>query len=272
MAGDGLLATVVIRVSGLVRELHAGAKVVFGRGPGADVVVEGDRRLSRRAGLIWAMDGGVWIANLSTAHPLYAESGGELVRLPPLEEEGTARAGWFVREGGTRVGTLAMLEGDTALRLEVAAAALPPAGPPSGDRTVLPLVLDPTTKIFLVALLWCRPWLADPARMTALPQTPEIARQALEITYARHELDRFDADPAFRGRLTDRVTEHVRVLRRKIAEKGLIRPGRRLSDEVAVALLLDNSVIAPRDLRLLDDPAWLSHQENLWWDLVKDDR
>ena len=31
------------------------------------------------------------------------------------------------------------------------------------DATVLPLYIDPMTKLFLVALMWCRPWLLDPA-------------------------------------------------------------------------------------------------------------
>ena len=83
--------------------------------------------------------------------------------------------------------------------------------------------------------MWCRPWLIDPARGTPLPRTPEIARAALEVTDAHHELECFDSDPAFRDRLSARVGEHLKVLRRKIAERGLVRPGVRLSDEVAVA-------------------------------------
>jgi hypothetical protein len=67
-----------------------------------------------------------------------------------------------------------------------------------GDPTLLPLYLDPMTKLFLVALMWCRPWLLDPAAATPLPRTPEIARAALEVTGAYHELERFDRDPAFR--------------------------------------------------------------------------
>ena len=40
----------------------------------------------------------------------------------------------------------------------------PPASqaPADGDGTLLPLYLDPMTKLFLVALMWCRPWLLDP--------------------------------------------------------------------------------------------------------------
>jgi hypothetical protein len=134
-----------------------------------------------------------------------------------------------------------------------------------GDVTLLPLYLDPNTKLFLVALMWCRPWLIDPGRSTALPRTPEIARAALECTDAHHEIERFDTDPAFRDRLSARVGEHLKVLRRKIVERGLVRPGTRLSDEVAVGALIENGIVAPTDLVRLSDPAWCSRQEDLWW-------
>ena len=100
--------------------------------------------------------------------------------------------------------------------------------------------------------MWCRPWLIDPGRSTPLPRTPEIARAALEATDAHHEIECFDSDPAFRDRLSARVGEHLKVLRRKIIERGLVRPGIRLSDEVAVGVLIDNGTIAPSDLARLD--------------------
>jgi hypothetical protein len=134
-----------------------------------------------------------------------------------------------------------------------------------GDGTLLPLYLDPMTKLFLVALLWCRPRLLDPGATSPLPRTPEIARAALEVTGAYHELERFDTDTEFRDRLSARVAEHVKVLRRKIAERGLIGPDVRLSDEVAVGVLIEHGVVAAGDLRLLADPAWCSRQEDLWW-------
>ena len=74
-----------------------------------------------------------------------------------------------------------------------------------GEATLLPIYLDPMTKLFLVALMWCRPWLLDPAAATPLPRTPEIARAALQVTGAYHELERFDSDPAFRDLLSARV-------------------------------------------------------------------
>jgi hypothetical protein len=243
-----------------------------------DLVVPAGRGLSRRAGLISAVEGGGWVANLSSTHALYTEGDGYRIRLPRLDEGGEPSAGWFVREGSILVGSRAMLDDGQPLRLVVAAAdgAVPVAGEVpggdlaggaagNGDVTLLPLYLDPNTKLFLVALMWCRPWLIDPGRSTALPRTPEIARAALECTDAHHEIERFDTDPAFRDRLSARVGEHLKVLRRKIVERGLVRPGTRLSDEVAVGALIENGIVAPADLARLSDPAWCSRQEDLWW-------
>ena len=121
------------------------------------------------------------------------------------------------------------------------------------------------TKLFLVALIWCRPWLLDQSATRPLPRTPEIARGALEVTGAYHELERFDSDPEFRDVLSARVAEHIKVLRRKITDRGLARADVRLSDEVAVRILIDHGIITSADLGRLDDPAWRSRQEDLWW-------
>ena len=55
------------------------------------------------------------------------------------------------------------------------------------------------------------------------------------------------------------------MLRRKITDRGLACPDVRLSDEVAVRVLIEHGVVAAGDLRLLADPAWCSRQEDLWW-------
>ena len=284
----------VTTAGGRVAAVPPGGRLVFGRGPDVDLVVPAGRGLSRRAGLISAVEGGGWVANLSSTHALYTEGDGYRIRLPRLDEGGEPSAGWFVREGSILVGSRAMLDDGQPLRLVVVAAdgAAPVAGDvpggglaggaagngaaadgaldarylrADGDVTLLPLYLDPNTKLFLVALMWCRPWLIDPGRSTALPRTPEIARAALECTDAHHEIERFDTDPAFRDRLSARVGEHLKVLRRKIVERGLVRPGTRLSDEVAVGALIENGIVAPTDLVRLSDPAWCSRQEDLWW-------
>jgi len=261
--------------SGRVIAIAEGTRLVFGRGPDADLVIPAGRGLSRRAGAITALTGGAWVANISNTHALYAEGDGYRIRLPRMDERGEPSAGWFVRQGTALVGSRAMLDEGHPLRLVVSTAAVPAdadgdeAGPRAdGDSTVLPLYLDPNTKLFLVALMWCRPWLIDPGRGTPLPRTPEIARAALEVTDAHHEIECFDTDPAFRDRLSARVGEHLKVLRRKIVERGLVRAGIRLSDEVAVGVLIENGTIAADDLARLSDPAWCSRQEDLWWTQV----
>jgi hypothetical protein len=255
--------------SGRVIGLPEGARLVFGRGPDVDLVVSAGRGLSRRAGAITAASGGAWVANISQTHALYAEGDGYRIRLPRMDEPGEPSGGWFVRRGTALIGSRAMLDEGQPLRLVVAGRGVADeagAHPRTeGDPTLLPLYLDPNTKLFLVALMWCRPWLIDPGRGTALPRTPEIARAALEVTDAHHEIECFDHDPAFRDRLSARVGEHLKVLRRKIVERGLVRSGVRLSDEVAVGVLIENGIIARDDLARLSDPAWCSRQEDLWW-------
>jgi hypothetical protein len=265
--------------TGAVTAIPDGGRIVFGRGPDADVVLSAGLGLSRRAGLISAVGGGAWIANISRTHALYAEGDGYRVRLPRMESDGEPAAtgepskGWFLRAGTALVGSRAMLDDGQPLRLVVAGAPGPGDGsgpddhvqPAGGDATQLPFYLDPHTKLFLVALLWCRPWLIDPAHGTPLPRTPEIARAALIVTDAHHELDCFDTDPAFRDRLSARVGEHLKVLRRKLTERGMVRAGVRLSDEVAVGALIENGIVTDSDLDRINDPAWCSRQEDLWW-------
>jgi hypothetical protein len=276
MALDATPATAhVTTPSGRVIAVPEGARLVFGRGPDADLVISAGRGLSRRAGSISAVADGAWVANISSTHALYAEGDGYRIRLPPMDSRGEPSAGWFVHTGTALVGSRAMLDEGQGLRLVVSRAVVAADADgdgtgvrAEGDQTLLPLYLDPNTKLFLVALMWCRPWLVDPARGTPLPRTPEIARAALEVTDAHHEIECFDTDPAFRDRLSARVGEHLKVLRRKIVERGLVRPGIRLSDEVAVGVLIENGTIAAGDLARLSDPAWCSRQEDLWWTQV----
>jgi hypothetical protein len=258
--------------SGQVLSVPDGRRLVFGRGPDADLVISAGRGLSRRAGVVTAVGGGAWVANISRTHALYAEGDGYRIRLPRMENQGQPTGGWFVQEGTALIGSRAMLDEGKPVRLVVASQVREAAEGSDGGRgraedeaTLLPLYLDPNTKLFLVALMWCRPWLIDPARGTPLPRTPEIARAALEVTEARHELDCFNSDPAFRDRLSARVGEHVKVLRRKIAERGLVRAEIRLSDEVVVGALIEHGIVTPEDLDRLANPAWISRQEDLWW-------
>jgi hypothetical protein len=258
--------------AGLVVGIPEGTRLVFGRGPDADLTIAAGRGLSRRAGVISALGDGVWIANISRTHALYTEGDGYRIRLPRMEDNGEPSGGWFLRAGMTLVGSRAMLDEGQPLCVMVAGQSGGPDSAPEGtrawqdgDATLLPLYLDPMTKIFLVALMWCRPWLLDPAGTTPLPRTPEIAKAALEVTGAYHELERFDTDPAFRDRLSARVAEHIKVLRRKITDRGLVRADTRLSDEVVVRVLMEHGIITAADLGRLNDPAWCSRQEDLWW-------
>lgn len=262
------ITTRVITPSGRIVEIPEGSRLVFGRGPRVDLPISLGRGLSRRAGVIAAMDNGAWIANISCTHALYTECDGYRIRLPRMAEPGEPSGGWYVRAGSALVGSRAMLDEDQPLRVIVPTTDenVPHADSRSdGDATLLPLSLDPNTKQFLVAVLWCRPWLIDQTRTTPLPRAPEIARAALDVTGAHYERERFDADPLFRDRLSARVGEHLKVLRRKISERGLVRAGTRLSDEVVVEVLIEHMIITTADLDRLNDPEWCSRQEDLWW-------
>src|SRR2546429_447645 len=74
--------------SGQVVGIPEGSRLVFGRGPDADLTVAAGRGLSRRAGLISAVAGGAWIANISQTHALYTEGDGYRIRLPRMDEHG----------------------------------------------------------------------------------------------------------------------------------------------------------------------------------------
>ena len=62
--------------SGRVVGIPEGTRLVFGRGPDADLVIPAGRGLSRRAGAITAVTGGAWVANISFTHALYAKATG----------------------------------------------------------------------------------------------------------------------------------------------------------------------------------------------------
>jgi len=222
--------------------------------------------------VISAVAGGAWIANISRTHALYAEGDGYRIRLPRMEERDEPSGGWFVHSGSVLVGSRAMLDDGRPLEVTVSGGdgrwgeGCDDARARADDEsTLLPLYLDPMTKLFLVALMWCRPWLLDPAAVAPLPRTPEIARDALQVTGAYHELERFDTDQVFRDRLSARVAEHIKVLRHKITDRGLVPADVRLSDEVVVRVLIEHGIITAADLSRLTDPAWCSRQEDLWW-------
>jgi hypothetical protein len=260
-----------------------GSELVFGRGPGVNLAIAAGRGLSRRAGVVTMTAAGAVVRNISRTHALYVEGDGYRIRLPRMETDGTPAEGWFLCAGQAYVGSRAMLDDGQPLTVTVTgqpgdwpdSVGSPSGGGPAddgwdqfvldGEGTLLPLYLDPMTKLFLVALIWCRPWLVDPSATTPLPRTPEIARGVLEVTGAYHELERFDTDPEYHDLLSARVAEHIKVLRRKLADRGLVAADVRLSDEVAVRILIEHGIVTPDDLGQLDDPTWRSRQEDLWW-------
>ena len=93
--------------AGAVIAIPAGTQLVFGRGPDADLVVPAGRGLSRRAGVISAVAGGAWVANISRTHALYAEGDGYRVRLPRLDEAGEASESGEPSKGHARRGAAA---------------------------------------------------------------------------------------------------------------------------------------------------------------------
>src|SRR5690349_13525115 len=146
--------------SGLVVGIPEGSRLVFGRGPDADLTIAAGRGLSRRAGVISAMAAGAWIANISRTHALYAEGDGYRIRLPRMEERDEPSGGWFVHVGSVLVGSRAMLDDGRPLEVMVTGddgrwgeGSESGRTRADGDSTLLPLYLDPMTKLFLVALM-----------------------------------------------------------------------------------------------------------------------
>ena len=113
------LSSHVSTASGQKMLVAEGTRLVFGRGPGVDLIVAAGRGLSRRAGLVTAMAAGVWIANISRTHALYVEGEGYQVRLPRMERDGEPANGWFVHAGTALVGSRAMLDEGQSLMVTV---------------------------------------------------------------------------------------------------------------------------------------------------------
>ena len=113
------LSSHVSTASGQKMLVAEGSRLVFGRGPGVDLIIAAGRGLSRRAGLVTAMAAGVWIANISRTHALYVEGEGYQVRLPRMEHDGEPASGWFVHTGTALVGSRAMLDDGQSLIVTV---------------------------------------------------------------------------------------------------------------------------------------------------------
>jgi hypothetical protein len=128
------LSSHVSTASGQKMLVAEGSRLVFGRGPGVDLIIAAGRGLSRRAGLVTAMAAGVWIANISRTHALYVEGEGYQVRLPRMEHDGEPANGWFVHTGTALVGSRAMLDDGQSLMVTVTGQYEEPAANHQADR------------------------------------------------------------------------------------------------------------------------------------------
>jgi hypothetical protein len=235
--------------------LSPGQRLLFGRGPGADLTLAPDPWVSRLAGEITVFDDGIRVTNVSTRHSLWLEVNGDHVRLPVLAS-GTGHIGCFLAMGRAAIGPGEVPDREQSVHVLLPNLELTPA--PS-------YVLDPGTKEFMVAYLLCRPWLLDPLRIRPLPSAPQIAEEALAITNSYRQWKRFSAEPSSRNRLAAQVHDHLRCLRAKIRRQGLISPDLELSMPAIAAVLIHYDLIGPRHLALPYDTAWLTAQEDKWW-------
>ncbi len=160
--------------SGAVCAIPDGTRLVFGRGPDADLVIPAGRGLSRRAGVISAVAGGAWVANISRTTPCTPRVTATASGCPGWTRPGK-RAAALSRPRAGSCGTAPRWSGRAPCSTRACRSAWSWPRPgaarrtlarllqPSradGDVTLLPFYLDPNTKLFLVALLWCRPWLS----------------------------------------------------------------------------------------------------------------
>jgi hypothetical protein len=254
-------------------------RLTFGRGQETDMVIAAGPDLSRQAGEIVADVRGAMVMNLSRSHALYVDGDGYHVRLPRADDDGPP-GGWLIAHGTAKVGSTAMFRQGLAVRIaaehaehaEHAKHAKQPEDPgarPPGSRsdngTTQPLMLRPDTKLFLVALLLCRPWLLDQSHATALPTSRQIARQALEFASARYQVELFDRDKSFRARIVEQVNDHLKYLRERVLASGLIPGGTRLTPAATAEVLIASDVVTHADLSVIEQPRWRSRQEDLWW-------
>lgn len=246
-----------------------GSGLLFGRSRHADLVVLGDPGLSRLAGQITVSADGARISNLSRKHGLVAEVHGQVSHLPPsgAEDHGAL----LVTSGRALVGSPYMHGGGSMIEVRVGDGAVPP--PPElpdvaeETETTTRIRLSPHTKEFVTALMLCRDWLLDPSRSRPLPTSVSVAREALAATHTWDQLTGFDAGRAdVRARVTRRVEEHLRHLKRKLADSGALEPGTRMTRERLAHHLITLQALTPSHLRLLDDEEWLEAQAELWWD------
>jgi hypothetical protein len=248
------------------RILNPGDGLVFGRGPDVDLPLGGDIWLSRRMGEIRVLENAVSVTNLSRKHALHVESSDNAIKLPTTIAAKDAGA-YLLPAGLSLIGTAAMLKDARAVRIMVSAGWGPASSPPPASAThtrqlsTQPrLKLNPETKIFIVALLLCRPWLDDDSRLAPLPTAPQIAAEALHITAAYGELQKLQTDAKARELITEQVRRALRELREKLHAQRLVNSNTGLGLGNVAAALLYYDIITRDHLALLDDTEWRTAQ------------
>ena len=248
-----------------VVELAYPDRLTFGRDPGGDLVFVDDFELSRRAGELRHDGSGVAVSNLSRVHSLFVNSLAGSIRLAPAREN--AAPGAYVMTDGIFEVTVRNWElSGCRIVVEVDSTSTEEQNVDSHQtpQTVFPLRLNPETKEFVTAVVLCRPKLQAGPATPIMPTVPELTRQILEVTNSWHLLRRFEEDPVLRAQLTGRIHEHLRQLRQKLNGRGLVAKGA-LAPPVLADALINNDIIVPAHLALLDDPAWQATQADLWW-------
>lgn len=261
-------ATVSAPALGSSLEFGPGSLLTFGRDPTTDLCFPADSRLSRYAGEIrWGADG-VLLTNTSARHSLFVESTSGSAELEPAGPDGSATA--FVLSRGHATVAVPWPESGCRLIVEVLGGDVPE--PPAGRNPSAPttsdhgLRLQEDTKLFVTALLLCRPHLTGPATDPPVtPSIPELSREILVATDSFHLLRDFDDDGPGRDRLTGRVHDQLRELRAKVVRHGLAPTGSRLPPPALAELLVRHRVITRRHLLLLGDAAWRDAQSERWW-------
>jgi hypothetical protein len=94
---------------------------------------------------------------------------------------------------------------------------------------------------------------------------PQLTQDVLRTTNSWHLLRRLDVDETERARLTGRVHEHLKGLRKKILRVGLAPKGTRIPPGLLVELLVAVEALTVEDLTRLSDQPWLEWQEAHWW-------
>jgi hypothetical protein len=252
------------------RPLQLGASLVFGRDPEAELPLGGDPWLSRRMGEIRVLDSGVQVVNLSRKHALHVESRDSAIKLPAAAAPDGAGA-YLLPAGGFRIGTAAMLRDKRWVRVVVSDGWGPASSPPPAAAahtrqlsTQPRMKLNPETKVFMVALVLCLPWLKDVTRLAPLPTAPLIAEEALYLSDAFDELKKFRLHESAREAVTGQVRNALNDLKDKLHTQRLINDKTGLGHDNIAAALLYYDIITRDHLALPGDPKWRAAQHERW--------